>query len=64
MATTLCSRSHVGDWLAFREPQFERPRPSDPGGDEDVPSERESDEGRESDRRDPDERPRNLADTA
>ena len=25
----------------------ERPRPSDPGGDEDVPSERESETGRE-----------------
>jgi hypothetical protein len=63
MATTSRSHSHAGDWLAFREPQFERPRPSDPGADEDVPSERESEEGRESDRREPDERPRDLAET-
>ena len=63
MATTSRSHPHVGDWLAFRVP-LERPRPSDPGADEDVPSERESDEGRESDRREPDERPRDLAKTA
>jgi hypothetical protein len=63
MATTSRSHPKVGDRLAFREP-LERPRPSDPGGDEDVPSERESDEGRESDRRVPDEHPRDLVDTA
>jgi hypothetical protein len=63
MATTSRPHPHVGDWLAFREP-IERPRPSDPGADEDVPSERESQEGRESDRREPDERPRDLAETA
>ena len=54
MATT--SRSHP-------EP-LERPRPSDPGADEDVPSERESEAGRESDGREPDERARDLAETA
>ena len=64
MATTSRSHPNVGDWLAFREPQIERPRPSDPGADEDVPSEREIDEGRESDRRAPDEHPRDLAETA
>lgn len=64
MATTSRSHPNVGDWLAFREPQVERPRPSDPGADEDVPTERESEEGRESDRRVPDERPRDLAETA
>lgn len=64
MATTSRSHPNVGDCLAFREPQVERPRPSDPGADEDVPSERESEEGRESDRRVPDERPRDLAETA
>jgi hypothetical protein len=60
------SRVHPdgGDRVAFREVHFERPRPSDPGGDEDVPSERESDEGREGDRRAPDERPRDRAETA
>ena len=63
MATTSRPHPHVGDWLTFREP-IERPRPSDPGADEDVPSERESEEGRESDRREPDERPRDLAETA
>ena len=61
MATTSRSHTNVGDRLAFRDPRVERPRPSDPGGDEDVPTERESDEGRESDRRQPDERPRDLA---
>ena len=64
MATTSRSHPNVGDWLTFRDPQVERPRPSDPGGDEDVPSERESDEGRETDRREPDERARDLAETA
>ena len=64
MATTSRSHPNVGDRLVFREPQIERPRPSDPGADEDVPSERESEEGRESDRREPDERPRDLAETA
>ena len=65
MATTSRPHPHVGDWLAFREPQFERPRPSDPGGDEDVPSERESEEGRERDPRTAvDERARDLAETA
>ena len=63
MATTSRFHLDVGDWLAFRDPQVGRPRPSDPGGDEDVPTERESDEGRESDRREPDERPRDRADT-
>lgn len=63
MATTSRSHPNVGDWLSFRGP-LERPRPSDPGGDEDVPSERESDEGRESDRREADDRPRDLAGTA
>ena len=64
MAMTSRSHPSVGDWLTFREPEIERPRPSDPGADEDVPSERESEEGRESDRREPDERPRDLAETA
>ena len=64
MATTSRSHPSVGDWLAFGEPQFERPRPSDPGADEDVPTERESEAGRESDRREPDERARDLAETA
>jgi len=64
MATTSRSHPSVGDWLAFGEPQFERPRPSDPGADEDVPSERESEAGRESDRGEPDERARDLAETA
>jgi hypothetical protein len=64
MATTSRSHLNAGDWLAFRDPQVGRPRPSDAGGDEDVPSERESDEGRESDRRERDERPRDLAETA
>ena len=63
MATTSRSHPHVGEWLAFREP-IERPRPSDPGADEDVPSERESEEGRESDRREPEKRARDLAETA
>ena len=63
MATTSRSHPHVGDWLAFREP-IERPRPSDPGADENVPSERESEEGRESDRRDPEKRAPDLAETA
>lgn len=49
---TTTSRSH----RSYRDrhalpPRFERPRPSDPGADEDVPSERESDEGREGDDR-------------
>ena len=35
----------------------ETPRPSDPGGDEDVPDEREIDQGREDDARRPAERP-------
>jgi len=61
MATASRSHPNVGDWLAFREAQTGRPRPSDPGGDEDVPSERESDAGHESDGRAPDERPRDLA---
>ena len=52
MATASRSHPNDGDWLAFRDPQIERPRPSDPGADEDVPSERESEEGRESDPRD------------
>ena len=64
MATTSRSHPSVGDWLAFGEPQFERPRPSDPGAHEDVRSKRESEEGRESDRWEPDERPRDLAETA
>ena len=64
MATTSRPHPHVGDWLAFREPQFERPRPSDPGGDEDVPSERESETGCESDGREPDKGDRDLAETA
>lgn len=65
MATTSRSHRNAGDWLAFREPQDERPRPSDPGADEDVPSERESEEGREKDPRAPaDERARDLAETA
>ena len=64
MATTSRSHPSVSDWLAFGEPQFERPRPSDPGADEDVPSERESEAGRESDPREPDEHPRDLAETA
>ena len=63
MATTSRSHPNVDDRLTFRDPQFERPRPSDPGGDEDVPSERESDEGRESDQREPNDRPRDLAET-
>ena len=63
MATASCSHPNVRDWLAFREP-LERPRPSDPGADEDVPSERESEEGRESDPRDPEKRTRDLAETA
>ena len=60
------SRSHpsyLDDWPAFREP-LERPRPSDPGADEDVPSERESEEGREADPRDPEKPARDLAETA
>lgn len=61
MATTSRAHPNVGDWFAFREGQVERPRPSDPGADEDVPSEREAEEGRESDRRSPDEHPRDLA---
>ena len=61
MATTSRSHPPVGDWPAFRAP-LERPRPSDPGADEDVPSESEA--GRESDRREPDERARDLAETA
>jgi hypothetical protein len=65
MATTSRFHPNAGDWLAFREAQSERPRPSDPGADEDVPSERESEEGRESDPRTPaDERARDLAETA
>jgi hypothetical protein len=63
MATASRSRPNVGDWLASRE-ALERPRPSDPGADEDVPSERESEEGRESDPRDPEKRTRDLAETA
>ena len=63
MATASRSHPNLGDWLTFREP-LERPRPSDPGADEDVPSERESEAGRESDRREPDERDRDLAETA
>jgi hypothetical protein len=63
MATTSRSHPHVGEWHAFGEP-IERPRPSDPGADEDVPSERESEEGRESDRREPEKRARDLAETA
>ena len=63
MVTTSRSHLNAGDRLAFREPQIERPRPNDPGADEDVPSERESDEGRERDRREPGERPRDLAET-
>ena len=63
MATTSRSHPHVRDWLAFHDPQTGRPRPSDPGADEDVPSERESEEGRESDPREPDERACDLAET-
>jgi hypothetical protein len=63
MSTTSRSHPNVSDRLAFREPQIERPRPSDPGADEDVPSEREIEEGRESDPRAPDEHPRDLAET-
>ena len=63
MATASRSYPNVGDWLAFRE-ALERPRPSDPGADEDVPTERESEEGRESDPRDPEKRTRDLAETA
>ena len=58
-------RWQAGNWLGFRGPQFERPRPSDPGADEDVPSERESEEGRERDLRTAaDESARDLAETA
>ena len=64
MATASRSHPNDGDWPAFRDPQIERPRPSDPGADEDVPSERESEEGRESDPRDPEKRTRDLAETA
>jgi hypothetical protein len=64
MATASRSYPNVGDGPAFRDPQIERPRPSDPGADEDVPSERESEEGRESDPRDPEKRTRDLAETA
>lgn len=63
MATTSRSHRNAGDWLP-REPRFEQPRPSDPGAVEDVPSERESEEGRESNRRAPDERARDLGETA
>ena len=64
MATASRSHPNVGDWPAFRDLLIERPRPSDPGADEDVPSERESEEGRESDPRDPEKRTRDLAETA
>jgi hypothetical protein len=65
MATTSRSHRNADDWLTFREPQFERPRPGDPGADEDVPTERESEEGRERNPRTAaDERARDLAETA
>ena len=64
MGTKARSYPNIDSWLTFRDPLIGRPRPSDPGGDEDVPSERESDEGRESDPREPDERPRDLAEMA
>ena len=46
--TTLTSTAGTLDGpLGTTRAALERPRPSDPGGDEDVPSERESETGRE-----------------
>ena len=62
MATTSRPYPNAGDWLAFRKPQVEWSRPSDPSADGDVPSEREA--GHEIDRGEPDDRARDLAETA
>lgn len=42
----------------------ERPRPSDPGGDEDVPDDQEVESGREGDRESPADSQRNVDERA
>jgi hypothetical protein len=51
-------------FFGLLEHRSERPRPSDPGGDEDIPDEREIDSGHENDRADPSELPRDFCEPA
>ena len=57
-------RFETGRRPTLRALRAERPRPSDPGGDEDVPDDQEVESGREGKRESPAEPQRNLHERA